>query len=493
MAGYGRAAFSGATSGIGQMLGSLLSGDRAQQAGFDAESTAQTKMGQALALIQQAQSTARLHDAQAGKAGEEAAVLQRRPGIADEVIAASSGVDVPTLNAYRTTQRTGQAPQVPMGPPDEGGGMGQGAAKFGPESSSRMGQALARLLPILNGANDVNPKSYADALGEYRGQDLGDQVLAGTRTAGDVGRSQAAIAGKPLTAAHEFGVADLFGTGVDVSNPAAQRFGDYRAATIGAQKANAAQSYAAADSSRASAGLHRAQTTEVSNGMGSGGRAPAGYRWGPDKTTLEVIPGGPADPNTKGAKLAKPPTEGQAKALMFGARMAAADEVLTEMQTAGALRPGGIKAVAQGVAGAVPFIGDGLSTAAGAATNWTQSANQQSVEQAQRDFVNAVLRRESGAAISPAEFANAVAQYFPSVGDSPQVLRQKAANRKTAISGFKAEFGEAMQPEFDRIVAQSRAARSDPKKSRPAEPQTGGATGEWGDPPTGQRNVPVRY
>ncbi|MEW3852079.1 hypothetical protein QOZ73_33105, partial [Pseudomonas aeruginosa] len=80
------------------------------------------------------------------------------------------------------------------------------------------------------------------------------------------------------------------------------------------------------------------QTNEVTSGMGTGGKAPAGYRWGPDKATLEVIPGGPADPNTKGAKLAKPPTEGQAKALMFGARMAAADEVLAEVAKGGVLR-----------------------------------------------------------------------------------------------------------------------------------------------------------
>ncbi len=263
MAGYGRGAFSGATSGIGQALGSLMLGDRAQQAGFDAETTAQTKMGQALALIQQAQANARLHDAQAGKAAEEAAVLQRRPGIADEVMAASSGVDVPTLNSYRTTQRTGQAPQVPMGPPDEMGGMGMGSAKFGPESSSRMGQALARLLPILNNEKDINPEQYAKAAGQYREQDLGDQVLAGTRQAGDVGRSQAAIAGKPLTAAHEYGVADLFGNTVDTSNPAAQRFGDYRVATTGAQKANARQSDASAAHSNAGTEKIKLETTQL--------------------------------------------------------------------------------------------------------------------------------------------------------------------------------------------------------------------------------------
>ena len=75
----------------------------------------------------------------------------------------------------------------------------------------------------------------------------------------------------------------------------------------------------------------------------------------------------------------------------------------------------------------------------GAAANWTQSPEQQQVEQAQRDFVNATLRRESGAAISEGEFASARQQYFPQPGDSPQVIEQKRKNRELATQGFLAE------------------------------------------------------
>ncbi len=64
------------------------------------------------------------------------------------------------------------------------------------------------------------------------------------------------------------------------------------------------------------------------------------------------------------------------------------------------------------------------------------SSEQQRVTQAQRDFVNAVLRQESGAVISDAEFANAKKQYFPAPGDSPPVLAQKRANRQLAVQGF---------------------------------------------------------
>ena len=52
------------------------------------------------------------------------------------------------------------------------------------------------------------------------------------------------------------------------------------------------------------------------------------------------------------------------------------------------------------------------------------------IEQAQRDFVNAVLREESGAAIAESEFENAIKQYFPQPGDTAEVVRQKQINRQ---------------------------------------------------------------
>jgi hypothetical protein len=63
--------------------------------------------------------------------------------------------------------------------------------------------------------------------------------------------------------------------------------------------------------------------------------------------------------------------------------------------------------------------------------------------QAERNFVNAVLRKESGAAISPSEFASAEQQYFPRPGDTPEVLEQKRQNRLTVTAGLKAEAATA--------------------------------------------------
>ena len=61
------------------------------------------------------------------------------------------------------------------------------------------------------------------------------------------------------------------------------------------------------------------------------------------------------------------------------------------------------------------------------------------LEQAQANFINAVLRRESGAAIAPSEFESAKKQYFPQPGDTPAVLAQKKQNRETVTSSMQAE------------------------------------------------------
>ncbi len=73
--------------------------------------------------------------------------------------------------------------------------------------------------------------------------------------------------------------------------------------------------------------------------------------------------------------------------------------------------------------------------------NFLRDPEFQKFDQARRDFVNAVLRRESGAVISEQEFANADQQYFPVPGDSPEVIAQKRQNRINAIAGVRAGAG----------------------------------------------------
>lgn len=83
-------------------------------------------------------------------------------------------------------------------------------------------------------------------------------------------------------------------------------------------------------------------------------------------------------------------------------------------------------------------------------------------EQAQRNFVNAVLRRESGAAISPSEFDSAEKQYFPKQGDSPEVLRQKEINRQLVYRNLRAAAGKA----FEKTPSVSSIAGGIPKRGK---------------------------
>lgn len=64
-------------------------------------------------------------------------------------------------------------------------------------------------------------------------------------------------------------------------------------------------------------------------------------------------------------------------------------------------------------------------------------------EQAKRNFVNAVLRKESGAAISPEEFKSAIQQYFAEPGDDPQTVLQKQRNRIDAANALIGGSGTA--------------------------------------------------
>ncbi len=130
----------------------------------------------------------------------------------------------------------------------------------------------------------------------------------------------------------------------------------------------------------------------------------------------------------------KPLNDSQSKALVFGSRMQEADKIINDMATKGITRKSDLKTVAEGV----PLLGGAL----GALANTAQSDEQQQIEQSQRDFINAVLRRESGASISAPEFDNAKKQYFPSIGDSEAVMKQKAANRALATNSMLQEVPE---------------------------------------------------
>ena len=126
----------------------------------------------------------------------------------------------------------------------------------------------------------------------------------------------------------------------------------------------------------------------------------------------------------------KPLNDVQAKAQLFGTRMQEADKIMRDLAVDGKVfsTPGT----------SLPIVGgifNGLNTEHG-----------QMLDQAKRDFLNAVLRRESGAVISPTEFDSAAKQYFPQIGEGEKVIKQKERARQIAIQGILAEVPSGSKP-----------------------------------------------
>ena len=137
----------------------------------------------------------------------------------------------------------------------------------------------------------------------------------------------------------------------------------------------------------------------------------------------------------------KPLTETQSNATAFGMRAVEANRILKNLEDSGTRTTGGIRTVVAGTLGAIPLVGENLSDTAKSALNFTASTKQQQTDQARRNFITAVLRKESGAAISPTEFVNEEKKYFPQIGDSDATVKQKQEARDLAIKALEVQAG----------------------------------------------------
>jgi len=114
----------------------------------------------------------------------------------------------------------------------------------------------------------------------------------------------------------------------------------------------------------------------------------------------------------------------QSAALLYGDRMEKANQLLAMYENQGG-----------------DFFQNFLNNAPWGVGRAFQTEEFKSFDDARRDFVNAVLRRESGAAIAPSEFESAAKQYFPVFGDSPQQIKEKRERRERAAQLLKAAAG----------------------------------------------------
>ena len=144
----------------------------------------------------------------------------------------------------------------------------------------------------------------------------------------------------------------------------------------------------------------------------------------------------------KSGKVTKPPTQAQSTAAAFGARVESANQTFDDVEE---------------------FIND-LSTTEFATQevlpNFLRQPDFQLYDQARRNFINAVLREESGAVIADSEFENAEKQYFAQPGDSEKVRTQKRENRKIVEGAFKEEAGTAFVSPSDLLVRSEESTRT---------------------------------
>jgi hypothetical protein len=143
----------------------------------------------------------------------------------------------------------------------------------------------------------------------------------------------------------------------------------------------------------------------------------------------------------------KPLTETQSNSVAFGARAVEANRLATDLENKGFTNIGKTRTVAGGIVGTAPIIGEKLEQGVKSAFNVLPefaggpSPEQQQVDQARRNFITAVLRKESGAVISPKEYSDEERKYFPQLGDSQEVIKQKQDARRLAIQALEAQAG----------------------------------------------------
>jgi hypothetical protein len=129
----------------------------------------------------------------------------------------------------------------------------------------------------------------------------------------------------------------------------------------------------------------------------------------------------------------KPLTEAQSKDTVYATRAAGALPVLDKHGDA-------LTNLGEAVGGQVPGVG-----------NYMKSPEYQQAEQAGREFLQAILRKDTGAAITSQEMTLYGGTYLPQPGDSPEVLEQKRISRTRALDAIKA----GMTPQA--ILAQEKA------------------------------------
>lgn len=161
------------------------------------------------------------------------------------------------------------------------------------------------------------------------------------------------------------------------------------------------------------------------------------------------------------ANKEKLPTDTENVSAGYASRMATSGKIIDDLEKKGTGKPGYLESLYRSV---------GAETAAN--TSQILDPQRQQYRQAQEDWVRAKLRKESGAVIAADEMDREIRVYFPMIGDSESVVKQKAESRKVAERAMKQAAGKA------KVEGGSPSAPTAPAAPRARNPQTG-AEVEW--------------
>lgn len=159
---------------------------------------------------------------------------------------------------------------------------------------------------------------------------------------------------------------------------------------------------------------------------------PAGYEPDPSRPgALRAIPGGPGDPANK------PLTEGQTKDASLAERLIRSERSIASVAPIDAQgRP----------------IGDFNPAAKGKAwwydNSIVNSAEWKTYFRAVREGLAAILRKDSGGAVTQAEFDLYYPTFYPQPGDPPQTVADKQAARMRQAEGMRRGSGPAYERMF---------------------------------------------
>jgi len=146
-------------------------------------------------------------------------------------------------------------------------------------------------------------------------------------------------------------------------------------------------------------------------------------------------------------KAIQTPSGEESNAAGFYLRMSEASKLINNFEGKG--KP----TVSTSVVGSLPIVGDVLERR-------VMTPEQQQYKNAALAWIRAKLRKESGAAIGIDEAEQEYKNYFPVVGDTPEVIKQKQELRNAAMREMKIASGKALSKAEDELKQPSKPTRT---------------------------------